>query len=67
MYLRELVGATVKERMGLGLANATSSRKEKLTDKVGQISEHDLLLTIVDKGVQRKLLMWENTIQLDLG
>ena len=53
MYLRELVGATVKERMGLGLANATSSRKEKLTDKVGQISEHDLLLTIVDKGVQR--------------
>ena len=67
LYFRELVGVTVKGRMGLGWEKTASSRKEKLKEMVAQISEQDLLLTLVDKGVQGKLLTWENTMQLYLG
>ena len=53
----------VKGRMGLGWEKTASSRKGKLREMVEQISKHDLLLTLVDKGVQGELL----TMQLDFG
>ena len=67
LYFRELVGVTVKGRMGLGSEKTASSEKEKLKELVGQISEQDLLLTLVDKGTQGRFLTWENTMQLDIG
>ena len=67
LYFRELVGVTVKGRTGLGFEKTASSEKEKLKELVGQISEQDLLLTLVDKGVQGRFLTWENTMQLDIG
>ena len=67
LYFRELVGVTVKGRMGLGSRRSLASEKDKLKDLVAHISEQDILLTLVDKGVQGQFLTWENTMQLDLG
>ena len=57
----------MKGRTGLGFEKTASSEKEKLKELVGQISEQDLLLTLVDKRVQGRFRTWENTMQLDIG
>ncbi|XP_063677783.1 uncharacterized protein LOC134813834 [Bolinopsis microptera] len=67
LYFRELVGETVQGMMGLGSKRSVSSEKEKLKELVSHISEQDILLTLVDKGVQGQFLTWENTMQLHLG
>ncbi|XP_063693624.1 uncharacterized protein LOC134825376 [Bolinopsis microptera] len=67
LYFRELVGVTVQGRMGLGSKRSVASEKEKLKELVSHISEQDILLTLVDKGVQGQFLTWENIMQLDLG
>ena len=67
LYFRELVGVTTEGRMGLGSKKCASNDKEKLKELVAQISERDLLLTLVDKGIQGRFLTWENTMQLDVG
>ena len=67
LYFRKLVGVTVQGRMGLGSKRSLASEKEKLKELVAHISEQDILLTLVDKGVQGQFLTWENTMQLDLG
>ena len=61
------MGVIAKGRMGLGHSKSAATTKEKLKELVAQISEQDLLLTLVDKGVQGRFLTWENTMQLDLG
>ena len=67
LYFRELVGIIAKGRMGLGHSKGAATTKDKLKEMVAQISEQDLLLTLVDKGVQGRFMTWENTMQLDLG
>ena len=67
LYFRELAGVTVQGRIGLGSKRSLASEKEKLKELVAHISEQDILLTLVDKGVQGQFLTWENTMQLDLG
>ena len=42
----------MKGRMGLGSKRSLASEKYKLKDLVAHISEQDMLLTLVDKGVQ---------------
>ena len=66
LYFQELVGVVTKDRKGLGNSKQLSER-DKLKIAVASISENDMLLTLVDKGVQGKFLTWENTMQLDLG
>ena len=67
LYFRELVGIIAKGKMGLGHNKGATTTKDKLKELVAQISEQDLLLTLVDKGVQGRFMTWENTMQLDLG
>lgn len=66
LYFKELVGTISTGRMGLG-CKPSRSHKENLKDAVAAITEHELLLTLVDKGVQGRFLTWENTMQMDLG
>ena len=66
LYFKELVGVISNDRMGLGCTPKRST-KDNLKDLVASISEQELILTLVDKGVQGRFLTWENTMQLDLG
>jgi len=66
LYFRELVGVVSTERKGLGWDPKRTS-KDNLKDLVAEISQQDLILTLVDKGVQGRFLTWENTMQLDLS
>ena len=66
LYFQELVGVVAKYRKGLG-ASKLMTEREKLKTAVASISEYDMLLTLVNKGVQGKFLTWKNTMQLDLG
>ena len=66
LYFKELVGVVSTNRKGLGCTPKRST-KDNLKDAVASISEQELILTLVDKGVQGRFLTWENTMQLDLG
>ena len=49
----------MKGNMGLGSKRSLASEKEKLKELVANISEQNILLTLVDKGVQGQFLTWE--------
>jgi len=66
LYFRELVGVVSTNRRGLGCTPKRST-KDNMKDLLASISEQELILTLVDKGVQGRFLTWENTMQLDLG
>ncbi|XP_063683646.1 uncharacterized protein LOC134818144 [Bolinopsis microptera] len=66
LYFQELVGVVTKDRVGLGYKPKLTER-QKLRQLVESVSENDMLVTLVNKGVQGKFLTWENTMQLDLG
>ena len=69
MYFRELIGTVSMEMKGTqGLRSGPNeSERDKLRSIVAAVSEHQMLLTLIDKGVQGRMLTWENTMQLDLG
>ncbi|XP_063681930.1 uncharacterized protein LOC134816860 [Bolinopsis microptera] len=66
LYFQELFGVVTKDRVGLGCKPKLTER-QKLRQLVKSVSENDMLVTLVNKGVQGKFLTWENTMQLDLG
>ena len=66
LYFQELVGVVTKDRGGLGCKPKLTER-QKLRQLVESVSENDMLVTLVNKGVQGRFLTWENTMQLDLG
>ena len=69
LYFEELVGFLAKDRKGTqGLrCGPGMNERDKLKHIVASISENDMLLTLINKGVQGKFLTWENTMQLDLS